>query len=354
MTSFFKNIQLILSLLLFLVCSYPVSAHKSAPSSGNVIILCPLNGGRIGDPIFFVLKVQLAESAILEPSSLSHLELRPAGADGQNLQKEFFEFEFVPFDHIKMSAKKNFTINGVLRFYAPGRYRLAPVVLVYRLADSQDGNRDDNSGDSSGKLVTCRIESNSIEVRIAGLHPENKSSPALVIPEAEPRFSPTGLDGWHFRSRFYRWAISAALLLALFFGIISYFRRDKTPTPQLKGERERIKEIAQVLSSTLKQVKIDSHWHYLVELDHLLRNFLLAELNLLDGGARGGSGVAFTQLLLPALEMKTVLRLQKLWSEIDRVVALEVEEYQGFADLRRGLLAWLREYADKKGADYGF
>ena len=352
MNRFLKNI-LLLSLFLVVICPYPVAAQDTVDFAGKVSLYCPLNGGRIGDPISFVLQVQLAESAVLEPSSLSRLEMRPVGGNGQNLQKEFFEFEFSPFDHLILAAKKSFTINGVMRFYAPGDYRLAPLSLLCRLPDSSDYSSGDSSGDGSGKLVTSAIVSNSIAVRIAGQHPDSKPSPTLVIPEKEPRFKPTGLDGWQTRFRLYRITLILSLLLALFFGVVCYFRREKAPAPKLKDESNRIREIAEALSSILKQEKVENHWCYLVDLDHLLRSFLLAELKL-SGVLVGGCGATFMEHILPTLDTRMAARLQLVWSEIDRIVALEIEEYQGFAELRHNLLDWLREYADKKGARYGF
>ena len=336
MSRFIKNILWVLLLFLVVVCPGPVSAQDAAGGPGEVSLHCPLNGGRIGDPISFVLQVQLAESVVLEPSSLSRLEMRP-----ERLQKEFFEFEFAPFDHLLLASRKNFAIKGVMRFYAPGEYRLAPLSLVCRLSDG------------SGNPVTSTIVSNSVVVRVASLHPDNESSRALVIPEKEPRFTPAGLDGWHTRAMLYRYAAILFLLLALFFGLISHFRRKKAPAPELKGNADRIKEIAVVLGSTLKQAEVENHWRYLVGLDHLLRNFLLAELKLPDGSA-GGSGAAFAERLLPDLDSQMAARLKALWSEIDRVVALEIEGDPGFAELRHNLLGWLREYADKEGARYGF
>ena len=351
-----RSLKYILWTLLFLTSlSYPFStlAQNSANPVGKVSLYCPLNGGRIGDPISFVLRVQLEESVVLEPSSLSRLELRLVGGNGQNLQKEFFEFEFAPFDHLILAAKKSFTIYGVMRFYAPGDYRLAPLSLVCRLSDSSDYSSGESSGNNSGKLVTSTIVSNSIVVRIAGLHPDSKPSPALVIPEKEPRFTPTGLDGWQTRSRLYRITLILSLLLTLFFGVICYLRRKKAPAPELKGESDRIKELAEALSSTLKQEKVENHWRYLVDLDHLLRGFLLAELKL-SGVLVGGCGATFMEHILPTLDTRMAARLQLVWSEIDRIVALEIEEYQGFAELCHNLRDWLREYADKKGAHYGF
>ena len=344
-----KNILWTLLFLLSLLYPFSTLAQNTANPVGKVSLYCPLNGGRIGDPISFVLRVQLKDSAVLEPSSLSRLELRPLGGNGQNLQKEFFEFEFAPFDHLILAAKKSFTINGVMRFYAPGDYRLAPLSLVCRLSDSTD----DSAGESSAKLVTSTIESNSIAVRIAGLHPDSEPSPALIIPDKEPRFTPTGLDGWQTRSRLYYITLILSLLLALFFGVVCYFCRKKVPAPKLKGECDRIKELAEALSSILKQEKVENHWRYLVDLDHLLRSFLLAELKL-PGVLIGGCGATFIEHILPTIDPRMAARLQLLWSDIDRIVALEIEEYQEFAELRLDLRDWLREYADKKGARYGF
>ncbi len=344
-----KNILWTLLFLLSLLYPFSTLAQNIANPAGKVSLYCPLNGGRIGDPISFVLRVELKDSAVLEPSSLSRLELRPLGGNGQNLQKEFFEFEFAPFDHLILAAKKSFTINGVMRFYAPGDYHMAPLSLVCRLSDSTD----DGAGVSSAKLVTSTIESNSIAVRIAGLHPDSEPSPALIIPEKEPRFTPTGLDGWQTRSRLYRITLILSLLLALFFGVVCYLRWKKAPAPELKGESDRIKELAEALSSTLKQEKVENHWCYLVDLDHLLRSFLLAELKLPEVLV-GGCGATFMEHILPTIDPRMVARLQLLWSDIDRIVALEIEEYQGFAELRHNLRDWLREYADKNGARYGF
>ena len=352
MTISLKKI-LALSLFLVVICPYPVAAQNSVDPAGEVHLYCPLNGGRIGDPIPFFLQVQLVGSAILEPSSLSRLELRPQGGNGQNLQKDFFEFEFSPFDHLELSAKKSFTIDGVMRFYAPGDYRLAPLSLVCRLPDSADAGMKGSSGESSGKLITSTIVSNSIAVRIAGLHSDREPSPTLVIPEKEPRFRPTGLDGWPTRSRLYYVSLILSLLLALFFGGVCYLRCKQVPVAEFKGESERIKELAEALSSSLKQAKVENHWRYLVDLDHLLRSFLLAEFEL-PGIPVGGCGATFMEQLLPVLDTRMAARLQLIWSDIDRIVALEIEEDQGFAELRHSLLAWLREYSDQKGVDYGF
>ncbi|MEA1923219.1 MAG: hypothetical protein U9N63_11255 [Pseudomonadota bacterium] len=348
-----KNILWTLLFLISLLYPFSTLAQNTANPAGKVSLYCPLNGGRIGDPISFVLLVELTDSAVLEPSSLSRLEMRLVGGNGQNLQKEFFEFEFAPFDHLILAARKSFTIKGIMRFYAPGDYRLAPLSLVCRLSDSTDDRTRDRTEDSPAKLVTGTIESNSIAVRIAGLHPDSEPSPALIIPKKEPRFTSTGLDGWQTRSRLYYITLIFSLLLALFFGVVCYLRRKKAPAPELKGESGRIKELAEALSSTLKQEKVENHWCYLVDFDHLLRSFLLAELKL-PGVLVGGCGATFMEHILPTLDPRMAARLQLLWSDIDRIVALEIEECQEFAELCHDLRAWLREYADKKGARYGF
>lgn len=340
MTKFLKKILWSLLFFYFGLCPYPVSALDAVAPVGEVSLHCRLNGGRIGDPITFVIQVRLKASAVLEPSSLSRLELRPLDGNGKNLQKEFFEFEFAAFDHLKLAAKKNFTIRGVMRFYTPGEYHLAPLSLLCRLADSGD------------KPVTWTIVSNSIGVRIAALHPESEPKPALVIPAKEPRFMPTGLAGWSARSRLYQYAIFTSSLLTLFFGIICYFRRKNSPPLPLNGNVDPITEVTQALAATLKQVEVENHWRYLVGLDHLLRKFFIAKLKL--AAARdGGSGGAFVEQILPALDASMATRLQALWLEIDQIIAQEIKGDPGFAKLRQELQDWLRAYVGEKGARYG-
>ena len=352
MRRFSKNILWILSFLFYVACPYPAVALDAAATAGEVSLHCPLNGGRIGDPIPFILQVQLKESAALEPSSLSRLEMRPVGDNRQNLQKEFFAFEFAPFDHLLLSAKKSFAIKGVMRFYAPGEYRLAPLSLVCRLSDRAD-NTSDSSGENSDKPVISTIVSNSIVVRIAGLHPaDSEPSPALIIPEKEPRFTPSGLDGWPTRYRLYQYAISFSFLLVLFFGIVCYLRRKNAPAPQLKSNVGQIKEMTKTLAASLKQAEVKNHWRYLVDCDHLLRNFLLAKLKLAEGWS-GGSGASFVEQISPALDAQLAARLQVFWLEIDRIIALEIKDDPGFAELRHELRSWLRVYVEE-GARHGF
>ncbi|MCK5915952.1 MAG: hypothetical protein KAG92_07415, partial [Deltaproteobacteria bacterium] len=133
MNSFTKNILWLL--LLFCITSWPnpVVAVGTAINAGEIHLLCPLNGGRIGDPIAFLLQVQLTKRAVMDPSSLSQIEIRPLRSDGETLPEKFFTSALDPFDHLILSAKKHFTIKGIIRFYAPGEYRLAPVSIVCRL-----------------------------------------------------------------------------------------------------------------------------------------------------------------------------------------------------------------------------
>ncbi len=346
MVIFLKNI-FTLSFFVVLVCLCSASVQGAIEPVGEVSFRCQLNGGRIGDPIAFVIEVQLKKSVVIVPSSLSHLELRPVGANRQNLQKEFFEFEFTPFDHLVLAAKRSFTIKGVMRFYAPGEYQLVPLSLVCCLSESGDNSFD------SDRPVTSTIVSNSIVVRIAGLHPDSDPPPALVIPEKDPQFKPIGIDGWDSRYRLYQYAIFLSFLLTFFLGIICYTCRKNTPALKLKGNVDPIKDMTKALAVTMKQVEVENHWCYLVDLDHLLRKFFLAKLDL-PGGWKGGSGPTFVEQILPALGTEMATRLQLIWLEIDRIIAQESKYDPGFVKLRQQLRCWLRAYVGKKGADYGF
>lgn len=349
MNSFTKNILWFLLLICITSWPNPVTAGKAAINAGGIHLLCPLNGGRIGDPIAFVLQVQLAKGAVMDPSSLSRIEIRPLRGNGQALPEKFFRSELDPFDHLILSAKKHFTIRGIIHFYAPGEYRLAPVSIVCRLTNNSHNQPTDNPD----KFATSTITSNSVNVQIAGLQSDSTVSPALIIPEKEPRFKLLNIDKRQARYRAYCIALALSLLLTIIFAGICYNRRKNTSATEIKSEDDRLKEIIEALKLILKRKKVEPHWRYLIDLDHLLRSFLLAEFKLPEASF-GGRGATFIEHLPATLDLQMITRLQHIWSKIDRIVALEIEKYQDFSRLRQQLKTWLREYADKKGARYGF
>jgi hypothetical protein len=353
MNKFFKLILSVLLLMMVAAASGPLEVRAAAETGGQIVFECPLKGGRIGDPLAFTLRVKLPPAALLEPSSLSSLEIRPLKSDGRNLSKNFFSCEFKPFDQLELSTRQSFIISGVMRFYAPGDYHLAPVSLLYRRPEPNSGRGAKKHENDLDKTTIQTLTSNRIKIRIASLLPDGQPAPALIIPEKEPRFRIAELKKARTRQQCYRISLTLSLLLTLFFSISCYRRRKLEAIAKTETPGRQKQDLAAALRQAVQQKKVDNHWSHLVEIDHLLRRFLLNEANLPESTG-GGRGTAFIEHLRNHLSPKLAARLQLIWAEIDRTVALEIENYPDFQKLRRALQLWLKEYSKAKGGRHGF
>ncbi len=349
-----KFIKIILLALLFSMLngsSDTLKAKANTGIGGRIELVCPLKGGRIGDPLAFTLRVELPAAVLVEPSSLSSLEIRPLKSNGLILQKNFFSCTFTPFDHLELSSRKSFKIHGIMRFYVPGDFHLAPVSLYYRQPES--GITTDNQDNDSNEPKISTITSNRIKIHIASLQPGGQPAPTLIIPDKEPRFITTDLKQSQTRQQLYCLALTLSLLLTLFFAASCYRRRKKELPDKIETPDHLMPDITAALRDATKLQEVENHWRHLVEIDHLLRRFLLLQENLPEA-AIGGRGTAFSEHLKSCLSPQMAASLQIIWSEIDRTVALEIEKYQDFPKLCRTLQLWLKEYSKSKGDRYGF
>jgi len=353
MKRFSKLFFFLLLLMAIAGAAGPLKVQADSETGSRIELRCPLKGGRIGDPLAFTLRVELPPAAILEPSSLNSLEIRPLKSDGRNLPKNFFSCEFKPFDQLELSTRQSFTISGVMRFYAPGDYHLAPVSLLYRQPEQNTGSGAGDHNDNLSKSNIQTLTSNRIKIRIASLLPGGRPAPALIIPDRDPRFKTAGLKKIQARQQAYRIILIPALLLTLFFGISCYRRRKQEAAHKTEIPGRKTQDLPAALRKAVQQKKVKNHWFHLVEIDHLMRRFLLNEAHLPES-AGGGPGTAFIEHLTDHLSPEPAARLQLIWAEIDRTVALEIENYPDFMKLRRALLLWLKEYSKAKGGRYGF
>ncbi|HIE08080.1 MAG TPA: hypothetical protein EYP64_08550 [Desulfarculaceae bacterium] len=349
-----KFIKIILLALLFSIIkgsSGTLKVKANTGTGGRIELVCPVKGGRIGDPLAFTLRIKLPATALLEPSSLSSMEIRPLKNNGLSLQKNFFSCTFTPFDHIEFASRKSFEIHGVMRFYVPGDFQLAPISLLYRQPES--GITTDNQDNDPNEPKVSTLTSNRIKIHIASLQPGGQPAPTLIIPDKEPRFITADLKQSQTRQQLYCLALTLSLMLTLFFAASCYRRRKKELPDKIETPDRLIPDITAALRDAVKLKEVENHWRHLVEIDHLLRRFLLLQENLPDT-AIGGRGTAFSEHLTSCLNPQMAARLQQIWSEIDRTVALEIEKYQDFPKLRRDLQLWLKEYSKSTGGRHGF
>ena len=351
MNKFIKIILLIIPLIMISGSADSLKVRTDTETGGRIELVCLLKGGRIGDPLAFTLRVELPADVLVEPSSLSSLEIRPLKSNGLILQKNFFSCTFTPFNHIEFASRKSFEIHGIMRFYVPGNFHLAPVSLVYRRPeiDRTADDHDNNSGEPKVSMLT----SNRIKIHIASLQPSSQPAPTLIIPDKEPRLITADLKQSQTRQQLYCLALTLSLLLTLFFAASCYRRRKKELPDRPETPDRLIPDITAALRDAIKLQEVENHWHHLVEIDHLLRRFLLLQENLPEA-VIGGRGTTFSEHLTSRLSPQMAARLKIIWSEIDRTVALEIEKYQDFPKLRRDLRLWLKEYSKSKGGRHGF
>ena len=348
-----RSLKIFLLALIFVIITYPSlppEVNAETESGYRIEFNCPLSGGRIGDPLAFSLRVKLPKNAFLELSSLNSLKIIPLKSDGRRLAENFFSCAFSPFNQLGSAPGQSFTIQGSIRFYAPGDFQLGPVTLLYR---KKLKIRSQSPADTPEKPEIGTLTSNRIKIHIARLQSGSHPLPALIIPDKNPPFTLTGRKKLRSRQQLYRISLILSLLITLFFAVSCYRRRKQESLYKIKTPPRKTAEIAAELRKALQPRLIDSHWRHLAEIDHLLRGFLLQETHLTENAA-GGRGTTFMEQLASHLEPEAAARLQLIWAEIDRIVALELDKSQDFPKLCTELRLWLKRYSKNRGGGYGF
>jgi len=341
MNRFAKILGCTILALLFLYGSALGASLTRADEIGELVLECPLNGGRLGDPIAFVIRVHLGDGVGVDIGSLRRLALRPQG-----LQEELFDYEIENFDTLKLGESKKIVLPGKMFFYAPGEYSLKPLSLTCNLSVK-------GAEKSEVEPAVHTLVSNSVGVKIASMHPQGDLPKSLLIATDEPGFFPTGLVGWQTRSRLYVYAIVTFMLLGFVLFFVAHRCREKGAVRGLSGAAARLQEVASLLVETLKLAEVENHYNYLIEVDHLLRRFIVLQLKL-SGIDAGGSGVLFVSRLSPFLESQSLISLTQIWAEIDLTIASERRADPEFIRLRADLVEWLREFCQVEGERYGF
>ena len=340
---FTYNSLLPVLLLVALLCSPgpgKASTAAGAPETktpcGSVTLSSRLAGGRIGDPVPFIIRISLADGVRLDEGALTGFKLRP-----DRLPPELYR---VRITIAQPRAKVNpdiITLRGTLVIYAPGTYQVHTTRLV--------GHRQDENG----KTVLVEFPATALVGKIASLQPEIATSAvSLVIPRRDPPLPP--------QPQSHPGQVAAAsytgilcLLAALFCSLGLYLNRrslkvlpESDSSGRLPGKTPR-RQLQKLL-----QPATDNNWSALVAIDHQLR-YLLGEEMKLAPGAVGGCGETFARRLSQRLAPEKGRELVRIYAEIDHLVSRERAGQKQVAALKKRLGQWLEQQPVTDGPESG-
>lgn len=288
----------------------------------RVRLSVPLQGCKVGDRIPFTLRIEYAERIRIDPSSLVNINLRPEG-----IQKELFDLKFEPYDYVKASSESPVTLEGWMRLYSPGEFVLPAVEIHYECATC------------SGERVRS-IRTEAIPLQVASLVPAKAQKPDLVIPmdEVVPLLPTESLRE---RSRRLLWQAIACFLLAA--ALLTGWARMGPAARRARqgaGPERREDILAEKLRDHLSESPAGPHWMYAGDAGRLLRAYLVEKYGL-ERDAGEGSGEVFYADVRDRMPDRVASRVRPLLEEIDRMIAMETDDYPELARWKSDILACL-------------
>ena len=287
-----------------------------------------MNGARIGDSIPFTFTIVFSDRVIIDPSSVSNINLRPF-----NLQRELFDSTFDPYDPTKAVLRSPVRITGTITCYASGEFVLPPVTISYTCQEC------------SGNPVRS-VESKAIPFKVSSLVPATKEGNRFLVPAdvIQPDYHFDALRAQEKRS-----LTAASATLVVFFVCVGWF-----VVLAYRTKRERGKLVGQtkdeLLAEELRQLLLSApsvpHWKYLGDAGILVRKYIATRYHI-PREHLGGSGNQFVNGISNHIPEACTALLHTILETIDNAVALELETYPDIVKLQTDMATLIDLTAQK-------
>ncbi len=266
-----------------------------------------INGGNLGDNIPFLLTITFSERVRLDASSIANIRLQPV-----EIQKELFDIEFDPYDHVKAVEKSPVQLTGQMRFYTPGTFTIPSVTVQYTCTSC------------SGKPIKS-TQTTPQPVKIASIVPRVRNN-RLLMPENNPEpFCP--IEFHHKKANAYLiFSLVSFLAATLALGWTAgnfYINRKKNAELKHGVQKE---NLAIQLTESVNKLD-DPHWKSMAEIGKLLRMFLI-ETYRITQYAPGGTGDIFFNSVRHGIPPSVAPIIRGALNRIDHAAAQELDTYQ--------------------------
>jgi hypothetical protein len=276
-------------------------------------------GGNLGDRIPFSLRINFSPRAIIDPSSLATINLRP-----ENIQKELFDIVFDPYDYTKAVLNSPIFITGQMRFYAPGDFTIPPVDIKYHCPEC-----------STPQDRTFRTEP--VHVRISSIVPPALQESNLIIPQKplDVELPIASLHRLVLRNLF----IACVCLALAIIGIIwCLFRRSALNKEKQKLLNEKQEERIGGRLRLLLTAKADGDpMTLLSDINKLFRDYLIYRFHVSPAPA-GGAGTVFWETIKDRLPEDISLKIKDILEHMDQTAARERFENTDMESIRNAVI----------------
>lgn len=320
-----------LASFIFLLTSL-VFAEESAPDIRAEFSLA-IQGGRIGDPLPFVLRIAFSDTIRIDPSAITGMDLKPSG-----IQKELFDAQFVPYDAVEAAAQSPAELKGWIRFYAPGEYTIPPVAVHYTCLSCPDTQ--------VRSVRTCPTP-----VKIGSIIHPGDLKKDLIIPLNAPQ-SDFRIEWHHQKAVHYQlrtvlfFLLAGGCLIWTFVRIYSARKQKEVEKKKLPDSRDLVKQLLLFLETAPDPL----HWKFMAQAGMLLRDWLVAELGL-TRSARGGTGSIFFEAIESQIPVRFRKEIQQILLMADHAAALESgTEKDDFMTRIAALVRSIRNHQDRAQA----
>lgn len=296
-------IRIIAGCIFFL--STPARAEESSNQNIRAQFSLSLHGGSIADPLPFTLRISFSDDIRIDPAMLTGTDLKPP-----DIQKEFFEAEFFPYNPPESAVLSPVELKGLIRLYAPGEYVIPPLEIPYTCISCPDQG-----------LRT--VKTRSTPLKIGSLIPSGQVRNDLIIP-ADPPEPDFRIEWYHSNAvhhliRALLFFLTAALCLLWFLLKLHIARNRQVPeTEKLPDARD----LGRQLLSFLETAPDPPRWKFMADASGLFREWLAAEFSL-GLGPRCGTASVFFEAAESKIPDRFHGEIREILRMADQAAALE-------------------------------